>query len=111
MVMLEEVVLSRTFGTEPGRYFHEVLESHGIEIVGGEELDSFVGDERVRAIRTKSGREIECAMVVIGAGVHPETMLAERGGLAVDNGVTATRSWRARWRGSSRPVTCAPTRA
>jgi 3-phenylpropionate/trans-cinnamate dioxygenase ferredoxin reductase subunit len=88
MVMLEEVVLSRTFGTEPGRYFHEILESHGIEIVGGEELDSFVGDERVRAIRTKSGREIECGMVVIGAGVHPETMLAERGGLDVENGIT-----------------------
>ena len=88
MVMLEEVVLSRTFGTEPGLYFHEVLESHGVEIVGGEELDSFLGDERVRAIRTKSGREIECEMVVIGAGVHPETMLAERGGLAVENGVT-----------------------
>jgi hypothetical protein len=45
MVMLEEVVLSRTFGTEPGRYFHEILESHGIQIVGGEELDSFVGDD------------------------------------------------------------------
>jgi 3-phenylpropionate/trans-cinnamate dioxygenase ferredoxin reductase subunit len=88
MVMLEDVALSRTFGEEPGRYFHEILESHGIEIVGGEELDSFVGDERVRAIRTKSGREIECGMVVIGAGVHPDTMLAERGGLAVDNGVT-----------------------
>jgi len=88
MVMLEEVTLSRTFGEEPGRYFHEILESHGIEIVGGEELVSFVGDERVQAIRTKSGREIECGAVVIGAGVHPETMLAERGGLAVENGIT-----------------------
>jgi 3-phenylpropionate/trans-cinnamate dioxygenase ferredoxin reductase subunit len=88
MVMLEEVALSRTFGEEPGRYFHEILESHGIEIFGGEELDSFVGDGRVRAIRTKSGREIECSAVVIGAGVHPETMLAERGGLAVENGIT-----------------------
>jgi 3-phenylpropionate/trans-cinnamate dioxygenase ferredoxin reductase subunit len=87
MVMLEDVALSRTFGEEPARYFHEVLESHGVEIVGGEELDSFVGDERVRAIRTKSGREIECGAVVIGAGVHPETMLAERGGLEVENGV------------------------
>src|SRR3954447_25264681 len=88
MVMMEEIALSRTFGEEPGRYFHEILESHGIEIVGGEELESFVGDERVRAIRTKSGREIECGAVVIGAGVHPETMLAERGGLAVENGIT-----------------------
>ena len=88
MVMLEEVALSRSFGEEPGRYFHEILESHGIEIAGGEELESFVGDGQVRAIRTKSGREIECGMVVIGAGVHPDTMLAERGGLEVDNGVT-----------------------
>jgi 3-phenylpropionate/trans-cinnamate dioxygenase ferredoxin reductase component len=87
MVMLEPVALSRTFGEEPGRYFHEILESHGIEIFGGEELESFVGEGRVGAIRTKSGREIECGAVVIGAGVHPETMLAERAGIAVENGI------------------------
>src|SRR5215218_3420639 len=86
MVMLEEVALSRTFGEEPARYFHEILESHGVEIFGGEELESFVGDGRVRAIKTKSGKEIECGAVVIGAGVHPDTMLGERAGIAVDNG-------------------------
>jgi 3-phenylpropionate/trans-cinnamate dioxygenase ferredoxin reductase subunit len=79
--------MSRAFGEEVGRYFHDVLASHGIEIVGGEELDAFVGEERVSAVRTKSGREIECGAVVIGAGVHPETMLAERAGLEVDNGI------------------------
>jgi 3-phenylpropionate/trans-cinnamate dioxygenase ferredoxin reductase component len=87
MVMLEEVAMSQAFGDEVGRYFHEVLESKGIEIVGGEELDSFVGEERVKAVRTKSGREIQCGAVVIGAGVHPETMLAERGGLQVEDGI------------------------
>ena len=87
MVMLEEVAMSRAFGEEVGRYFHELLESKGVEIAGGEELDSFVGEGRVRAVRTKSGREIECGAVVIGAGVHPETMLAERGGLAVEDGI------------------------
>ena len=38
-------------------------------------------------IRTKSGREIEGDLVVVGAGVHPDTMLAERAGLQVDNGI------------------------
>ena len=28
MVMIEDVVLSRTFGEDPGRYFHEILEGH-----------------------------------------------------------------------------------
>src|SRR3954464_1954538 len=88
LVMLGESAMSRPFGEEAGRYFHEVLESHGIEIFGGEELESFVGDGRVRAIKTKSGKQIECRAVVIGAGVHPETRLAERAGLAVDNGIT-----------------------
>ena len=87
IVMMEEVAMSNAFGEEAGRYFHEVLASHGIELFGGEEIDSFLGDGRVSAVKTKSGREVECDMVVIGAGVHPETMLAERGGLEVDNGI------------------------
>jgi 3-phenylpropionate/trans-cinnamate dioxygenase ferredoxin reductase component len=87
MVMLEDVALSRAFGEEVGRYFHEVLTSHGVELVTGEELEAFLGDGRVRGIRTKSGREVEGDVVVVGAGVHPETMLAERGGLEVDNGI------------------------
>jgi 3-phenylpropionate/trans-cinnamate dioxygenase ferredoxin reductase subunit len=87
MVMLEDVALSRAFGEEVGRYFHEILASKGIELVTGEELDAFLGDGRVRGIRTKSGREVEGDVVVVGAGVHPDTMLAERAGLTVDNGV------------------------
>ena len=87
MVMLEDVAMSRAFGEDAGRYFHEVLASHGVDLVTGDELEAFVGEERVRAIRTKSGREIEGDVVVVGAGVHPDTMLAERGGLEVENGI------------------------
>ena len=42
--MMEEVALSRTFGEEVGRWFHDVLESHGVEIFGGEELEAFEGE-------------------------------------------------------------------
>ena len=87
IVMMEQVAMSNAFGEEVGRYFHDVLASHGIELFGGEEIDAFLGEGRVSGIRTKGGREIECDTVVIGAGVHPETMLAERGGLEVDNGI------------------------
>ena len=87
IVMLEDVALSRTFGEGPGRWFQEVLESHGVEFHGGEELASFEGDGRVQAVVTKSGLRLECDVVVIGAGVHPDTMLAEKAGLEVDNGI------------------------
>ena len=87
IVMMEDEPLSRVFGEEAGRWFRGVLESKGIEIHGGEELDVFEGDGRVRAAVTKSGRVVEGEMVVIGAGVRPDVMLAERAGLEVDNGI------------------------
>jgi 3-phenylpropionate/trans-cinnamate dioxygenase ferredoxin reductase subunit len=87
IVMLEDVALSRTFGEGPGKWFQEVLESHGVELHGGEEVASFEGDGSVQAVVTKSGLRLECDVVVIGAGVHPDTTLAEKAGLEVDNGI------------------------
>jgi 3-phenylpropionate/trans-cinnamate dioxygenase ferredoxin reductase subunit len=88
MMMMEEVALSHSFGDEVGRFFHEVLESHGVEVMGGETLEAFEGDGRVKAVVTKSGKQIECDAVVVGAGVRPDVMLAERAGLAVEDGIT-----------------------
>jgi len=87
IVMLEDVALSRTFGVEAGRWFQETLESHGVTLHGGEELEAFEGDGRVKAVVTKSGRAIECDAVVVGAGVRADAMLAQRAGLAVGDGV------------------------
>ncbi|MEK6278595.1 MAG: FAD-dependent oxidoreductase [Actinomycetota bacterium] len=92
MVMMEEVALSRTFGEGPGRYFQEVLESHGVKVLGAEELEAFEGDGRVKAVVTKSGKQIECDAVVVGAGVKPDVMLAQRAGLDVGDGIECDRT-------------------
>jgi 3-phenylpropionate/trans-cinnamate dioxygenase ferredoxin reductase component len=92
IVMMEDVALSTNFGDEVGRFFHQVLESHGVEILGGEQLERFEGSGHVEAVVTKSGKRIECNEVVIGAGVHPEVTLAERAGLAVEDGITCDRT-------------------
>src|SRR5512134_2437305 len=49
IVCMEDVVLSRSFGEEVGRWFHELLESKGIEIHAGETLSAYEGDEHVSA--------------------------------------------------------------
>jgi 3-phenylpropionate/trans-cinnamate dioxygenase ferredoxin reductase subunit len=87
MVMLEQVALSRTFGEDAGRWFQERLEEHGVTVHGGEELQAFEGDGRVKAVLTKGGRAIECDAVVVGAGVRADAMLAQRAGLEVDDGI------------------------
>jgi 3-phenylpropionate/trans-cinnamate dioxygenase ferredoxin reductase subunit len=87
IVMIEEVALSNTFGEEAGRFFHDQLAEHGVELLGGEELEAFEGDGRVQAVVTKSGRTVEADMVVVGAGVRPDALLAQRAGLEVDDGI------------------------
>jgi 3-phenylpropionate/trans-cinnamate dioxygenase ferredoxin reductase component len=85
LVMMEDVALSRTFGEEAGRWFQELLESKGIEFHGGETLATFEGDDHASAVVTESGKTIEGDMVVVGVGVRPDVMLAERAGLEIDD--------------------------
>jgi 3-phenylpropionate/trans-cinnamate dioxygenase ferredoxin reductase component len=84
LVMMEEVALSRTFGEDVGGWFQELLESKGIEFHGGETLATFEGDDHASAVVTESGKTIEGDMVVVGAGVRPDVMLAMRAGLEID---------------------------
>jgi 3-phenylpropionate/trans-cinnamate dioxygenase ferredoxin reductase subunit len=87
IVAMEDVPLSRTFGDAAGRWFQQLLEAKGVEFHGGQELEAFEGDGRVSAVVTKSGLSIECDTVVVGAGVRPDAMLAQRAGLEVDGGI------------------------
>jgi 3-phenylpropionate/trans-cinnamate dioxygenase ferredoxin reductase subunit len=91
IVMLEDVTHERMCGPEVGRYFQSTLTEHGVKVHGGQELERFEGDDRVRKVVTKSGLEIECDFVVIGAGVAPDIMLAERAGLKTAGGVVVDR--------------------
>jgi 3-phenylpropionate/trans-cinnamate dioxygenase ferredoxin reductase component len=82
LVMLEDVTLERHFGPEVGGFFQGVLEQHGIEVHGGQELERFEGsDGRVGKVVTSGGLELDCDMVVVGAGVTPDVMLAKQAGL------------------------------
>lgn len=82
MVMMEDVVLSRHFGEQAGRFFEKALTDHGVRVIGGDELDGFEGSGgRVTKVLTKSGREIEADAVVIGVGAAPDVTLARNAGL------------------------------
>ncbi len=84
IVMQEREPLERGFGATAGRHIRGVLESHGIEIAGGEDVERFEpGDdgERVARVVTTGGRTIEADAVVCGVGANPDVMLARRAGL------------------------------
>jgi 3-phenylpropionate/trans-cinnamate dioxygenase ferredoxin reductase component len=81
MIMLEDDPLERTFGPEAGRFFRRVLEEHGVDVIGGDEVARFEGADRVEAVVTVGGRELEAQTVVCGVGAIPDVMLARKSGL------------------------------
>jgi 3-phenylpropionate/trans-cinnamate dioxygenase ferredoxin reductase subunit len=91
IVMLEDVTFEGPYGRDVGRFFQDTLTEHGVKVHGGQELQRFEGDDRVRRVVTKSGLEIDCDFVAIGAGVTPDIMLAERAGLEIGRGILVDR--------------------
>jgi 3-phenylpropionate/trans-cinnamate dioxygenase ferredoxin reductase component len=83
MVMLEGDPLERSFGPEAARFFRRVLEEHGVEVIGGDEIARFEGSERIEAVVTQGGRELEAQTVICGVGAIPDVMLARKSGLAL----------------------------
>jgi 3-phenylpropionate/trans-cinnamate dioxygenase ferredoxin reductase subunit len=83
IVMQERATLERGFGERVGRFFQGRLESVGVTVHGEDELERFEGDGRVGRVVTRGGLELPADTVVIGAGVTPDTQLAQRAGLTI----------------------------
>jgi 3-phenylpropionate/trans-cinnamate dioxygenase ferredoxin reductase subunit len=83
VVMQEQLTFERTFGAHCGRFFQELLESHGVRFHPGDELERFEGDTRVAKVVTRNGLELSADAVVVGAGVTPDVQLAQKAGLEI----------------------------
>ncbi|HLM87042.1 MAG TPA: FAD-dependent oxidoreductase [Solirubrobacteraceae bacterium] len=86
IVMQEQATLERGFGQRAGRFFQELLESHGVQVHGADELERFEGEGRVARVITRGGLELAADAVVIGAGVSPDVQLAQKAGLQIGEG-------------------------
>ncbi len=86
LVMQEDVTLERGFGARAGRFFQDLLESHGVVVHDRDGLARFEGDGRVSQVVTERGLELPANAVVIGAGVTPDLQLARAAGLALGDG-------------------------
>ncbi|MGE5386752.1 MAG: FAD-dependent oxidoreductase [Betaproteobacteria bacterium] len=72
-------------------FFQRGFDKHGVEIIVGDTPTAIEGKKAVEAVVTEGGRTIACDMVVIGAGVAPDTGFLEGSGIAVDNGIVVDR--------------------
>jgi NADPH-dependent 2,4-dienoyl-CoA reductase/sulfur reductase-like enzyme len=75
--------LEKVLGRELGKLIHETHEAHGVAFHLGRTPAAI--DEK--HVQLDDGTILDCDLVIVGIGVRPNTALAEKAGIATDNGV------------------------
>lgn len=89
VVHLAEWLLERQLDRTAGELLKQALEARGIHFRLSEQTEELLdyGSGRVCAVQFKSGDTIPADLVVMAAGVRPNTELAEKAGLPCNRGV------------------------
>ena len=82
-------LMDRQLDDVAGAMLQKSLEDRGMKFRVGANTESLIGNDagRVRAVRLKDGSEIPADLVVMAAGIRPNTELAEKIGLHCNRGI------------------------
>jgi nitrite reductase (NADH) large subunit len=82
-------LMERQLDDVAGGLLRKSLESRGLKFMIGAQTQALVGDKdgRVMAVQFKDGTEVPADLVVMAAGIRPNTELAEKIGLHCNRGV------------------------
>src|SRR5215207_123705 len=84
---MAETLWTRAVGHEMGGFFEAFLRDRGVHVRTRTKAQRLEGRDTVEAVVLPDGSRLPADLVVIGVGVRPDTDLAERAGLAVNNGI------------------------
>jgi nitrite reductase (NADH) large subunit len=89
VVHLAPWLMDRQLDPVAGGLLARALQARGIGFALGAQTEALLDDGhgQVRAVRLKDGRELPAGLVVVAAGIRPETALAEAAGLRCERGV------------------------
>jgi 3-phenylpropionate/trans-cinnamate dioxygenase ferredoxin reductase subunit len=90
-----DTVWTRAVGPEMGRFFEAFLRDRGVHVRTRATAERLEGGEQVEAVVLPDGSRLRADLVVIGVGARPDTALAERAGLPVDDGILVDGQLRA----------------
>jgi nitrite reductase (NADH) large subunit len=92
VVHLMPWLMERQLDDAAGGMLQKSLEARGLTFLMGAQTQALIGgaDRRVMAVQFKDGREIPADLVVMAAGIRPNTTLAEQIGLHCQRGIVVS---------------------
>ena len=85
-------LMERQLDHTAGKLLQKSLEDRGLKFMIGAQTEALIPDEvgRVKAVRFKDGTEVPADLVVMAAGIRPNTALAEKIGLHCSRGIVVS---------------------
>src|SRR6185295_6531310 len=89
-------LMERQLDDVAGKLLQKSLEARGLKFLIGANTQALIGDRdagkggRVMAVQFKDGTEVPADLVVMAAGIRPNTELAEKIGIHCNRGIVVT---------------------
>jgi 3-phenylpropionate/trans-cinnamate dioxygenase ferredoxin reductase component len=86
--------LGSVLGPEMGETMAGIHTGAGVDLMAGETVERLEGSSRVERGVMKSGKRVDCDLVVVAVGIEPNTDVVRGTEVAVDNGILVDPSCR-----------------
>lgn len=87
LVEMADRILKRVAASETSNYFRDLHRIRKVDLREGVGLKSLIRNNQVLGAVLTDGSEVNVDFVICGIGINPNTELAEKSGLNVDNGI------------------------
>lgn len=94
VIQLANYVMNQQLDPTGGAMLGEAMERLGVQIHCNTITSAVLGKQQVSGLQFKDGSTLDCDMLVISAGIKPNTDLAVRSGLAVERGIVVDNQMR-----------------
>lgn len=92
---MQDRLMARAVGPDVSAFFAEIHRQNGVDLRLGDGIAAIAGrNGAVSGVRTTSGADLACDIVLAGIGVSPRTHLAEAAGLVIANGIVVDAAQR-----------------
>jgi NAD(P)H-nitrite reductase large subunit len=91
VIVKSKQVLSQMLDFEAAGLVQNRIDSNGIEIIFGQDVEEIIGEGDIKAIKLDSGKVFESSLVIVGKGVRPnidlikDTEIKSNEGIIADN--------------------------
>jgi len=94
VVEMAERILQRVAAPDTSDYFRALHQSHGVNVLEGTGLKTLDGEGHVSGATLSDGTVVDVDFVIVGVGITPNSALADKAGLRIDNGIAVDEQGR-----------------